>query len=152
LNLRGAYLGSKKILALGAGYDTQGSFRYGSADVYLDVPIPVGSVQSTIQWQYMYDNGVTLGAALPEQNTFQIEGGVFLKNFHFAPIARYEQKRFTAPVNVPKNENRTAVGLNFYPFPKTPHALNFKFWWQRVSPNVGFATNQLTAQMQIYYF
>jgi hypothetical protein len=147
----GSYLGSKKILALGVGYDTQNDFRYGSADMYLDIPIPVGSFESTVQYQYI-NGGTTLGAALPEQNTFQIEGGVFLKNLHFAPIARYEQKSFTANVNVPRNESRVALGLNYYPFPKTPHALNFKFWWQRVSPKVGFTTNQFTAQMQIYYF
>jgi hypothetical protein len=148
----GSYLGSKKILALGAAYDTQGSYRYGSADLYLDIPIPVGSIESSIEWQYMYDGGVPLAAALPEQNTFQVEAGVFLKDLHLAPIARYEQKTFTATASSPKNENRVALGLNYYPFPKTPHALNFKFWWQRVSPKVGFTTNQYTLQMQTYYF
>jgi hypothetical protein len=147
----GSYLGTKKILAVGAGYDAQNDFCYSSADAYLDIPIPVGSLESTIEYQYI-NGGKTLGAALPEQNTFQIEGGVFLKDLHFAPIARYEQKEFAASVNTPKNEKRVALGLNFYPFPKTPHALNLKFWWQRVTPKVGFATNQFTAQMQIYYF
>ena len=61
----------------------------------------------------------------------------------------------------PKNENRVAVGLNFYPFPKTPHAFNIKAWWQRVQlkpaanagqTTSGYATNQFTVQMQVYYF
>jgi hypothetical protein len=60
-----------------------------------------------------------------------------------------------------KNENRVAVGLNFYPFPKTPNAFNIKFWWQRVQlkpgaapgqTTSGYATNQFTVQMQVYYF
>lgn len=160
----GAYLGSKKILAVGVGYDTQNDFRYGSADMYLDVPIPIGSFESTIQYQYINQGNTTLAAALPEQNLFQIEGGVFLKNLHIAPIARYEQRSFTANANVPKNESRVALGLNYYPYPKTPHALNFKFWWEQVSlqcatptptntcPASGFPTNRFTAQMQIYYF
>lgn len=160
----GSYLGSKKILAVGVGYDAQNDFRYGSADMYLDVPIPVGSFESTIEFQYINQGNTVLAAALPEQNTFMIEGGVFLKNLQIAPIARYEQKSFTANVNVPKNENRVALGLNFYPFPKTPHALNFKVWWQRAQlkcstaipgnscPGTGFATNQFTVQMQGYYF
>jgi hypothetical protein len=147
----GSYLGTKKILALGGGYDTQSDYKYYSADMYLDLPIPLGSVESTVEYQHI-DGGTTFATALPEQNLFQVEGGVFLKALQLAPIFRYEQKEFKATVNEPRNEHRVAVGLNFYPFPKTPHALNIKCWWQRVTPKVGFATNQFTVQMQIYYF
>ena len=73
----GSYLGTKKILAIGGGYDTQNDFRYASADMYLDFPIPLGSFESSIQYQYI--NGGKTFATLPQQNTFQIEGGVFLK-------------------------------------------------------------------------
>ncbi|HEX7616029.1 MAG TPA: porin [Thermoanaerobaculia bacterium] len=163
VSLPGGYYGSKKILAIGGAYDTQNDFRYASADLYLDWPIPLGSFQSSIQYQYI-NGGNTFAAALPQQNTFQIEGGVFLKGLGIGPSARYEQKAFTAPIvnNVTtKDENRVAVGLNFYPFPKTPNAFNVKFWWQRVqlkpgaAPNqtkAGYPTNQFTVQMQIYYF
>ena len=159
----GSYLGTKKILAVGGGYDTQNDFRYASADMYLDWPISLGSFESTIQYQYI--NGGKTFSTLPEQNTFQIEGGVFLKDLGIATIARYEQRTFTAAnVNVstaPKNENRVAVGLNFYPFPKTPYAFNIKCWWQRVQlkpgaapgqTTSGYPTNQFTIQMQVYYF
>jgi hypothetical protein len=147
----GSYLGTKKILAIGGAYDTQNDYRYASADMYLDWPIPLGSFESTIQYQYI-NGGTTFATALPQQNLFQIEGGVYLKDAKIAPIARYEQKAFTASVNEPKNESRVALGLNFYPFPKSPYALNFKGWWQRVSPKVGVTTNEFTLQMQIYYF
>jgi Phosphate-selective porin O and P len=160
----GAYLGTKKILAIGGAYDTQNDYRYASADMYLDWPIPLGAFESTIQYQYI-NGGNTFAAALPQQNLLQIEGGIFLKGAGIAPIARYEQKTFPgANVNVPtapKNESRVALGLNFYPFPKTPHAFNIKCWWQRVqvSPGAatgqvtsGYATNQFTVQMQVYYF
>jgi hypothetical protein len=159
----GSYLGTKKILAVGGGYDTQNDFRYASADVYIDWPNPLGSFESTIQYQYI--NGGKTFSTLPQQNIFQIEGGVYLKGPQIAAIARYEQKTYpSANVNVstaPKNENRVAIGLNFYPFPKTPHAFNIKAWWQRVQLNPGAATgqttaghplNQFTIQMQVYYF
>ncbi len=144
----GANLGAKKILAIGGGYDTQNDYRYASADMFLDFPIPLGSFQSTIQYQYI-NGGTTFAAALPEQSTFQIEGGVYLKALKIAPIARYEQKTFTADVNTPRNEGRVALGLNYY---ISGHNANLKFWWQRVTPKVGFATNQFTFQMQAYYF
>ena len=163
VSLPGGYYGTKKILAIGGAYDTQNDYRYASADLYLDWPIPLGSFESSIQYQYI-NGGNTFATALPQQSTFQIEGGVFLKGLKIGPIARYEQKTFTAAIvnNVTtKDENRVAVGLNFYPFPKTPNAFNIKCWWQRVqlkpgaAPNQttsGYPTNQFTVQMQIYYF
>jgi hypothetical protein len=144
----GANLGTKKILAIGGAYDTQNDYRYASADMYLDFPIAVGSFESTIQYQYI-NGGTTFATALPEQNTFQIEGGVYLKALKIAPIARYEQKTFTATANVPKNESRVAIGLNYY---IAGHNSNLKVWWQRVALKTGYATNQFTFQMQAYYF
>jgi hypothetical protein len=116
--------------------------------MYLDFPIPLGAFESTIQYQYI-NGGNTFATALPEQNTFQIEGGVYLKALKIAPIARYEQKVFTANVNVPKNESRVALGLNYY---ISGQNANLKVWWQRVALKTGYATNQFTFQMQAYYF
>ena len=61
----GSNLGTKKILAVGGAYDTQSDYRYASADMYLDFPIPVGSFESTVQYQYI--NGGTFLAALPSR-------------------------------------------------------------------------------------
>lgn len=146
----GSNLGSKKMLTVGAAYDVQGDYRYGSADLYVDFPIPAGSFESTVQYQYV--NGGTLVTALPEESTFQIEAGVYIKSLGLAPIARYEQKTFTRTVDEPRNENRYAVGLNFYPYTKSPHNFNVKVWWQRLNLKTGYATNQFTVQMQAYYF
>ena len=158
----GSNLGTKKILSVGGAYDTQGDYRYASADMYLDFPTTAGSFESTVQYQYI--NGGTFIPALPEESTFQIEGGVYFKNAHVAPIVRYEQKTFNQTINEFKNENRFAVGLNFYPYEKSPHNFNIKVWWQRLNvkctvattpcPGVSsnFATDQFTVQMQAYYF
>lgn len=157
-----ANYGNRRILAVGAGYDTQGDYRYASADLFLDWPIPLGSFLSTLQYQYI--NGGKFLTAFPQQSTFMIEGGVFLKDLKIGPIARYEQKTFTDPIVngvTTKDENRVAVGLNYYPFPKTPNAFNVKVWWQRVQlkpgaapgqTTSGYATSQFTFQMQAYYF
>src|SRR5664279_1521048 len=108
----GANFGKKKILALGGAYDTQGDYRFASADMFLDFPISVGSFESTISYQYI--NGGKLLTTLPEQNTFSIEAGVFIKKAKIAPILRYEQKTFNQTINEGKNENRFVAGLNFY--------------------------------------
>jgi len=146
----GANFGRRKILALGAAYDTQADYKLASADLFLDLPIPLGSFESTIAYQYI--DGGKLIAALPEENTFSIETGVFIKAAKIAPIVRYEQKSFTPTASVPKNECRYVGGLNFYPFPKFENNFNVKVWFQRVTPKVGFSTNEFTLQMQVFYF
>jgi hypothetical protein len=146
----GANFGTKKILALGGAYDAQSDYQLASADLFLDLPTSFGSFESTIAYQYI--NGGKFIASLPEENTFSVEAGVFLKGAKVAPIARYEQKTFTPTANSPKNENRWAVGFNFYPYPKSNNNFNVKVWWQRVTPKVGFETNEFTLQMQVFYF
>ncbi|MGA7991447.1 MAG: hypothetical protein WCC53_08465 [Thermoanaerobaculia bacterium] len=156
----GVNYGNKKILAVGAAFDTQGDYRFGSADLYLDVPVGVGSFESTVQYQYA--NGGKFLTSLPEQSTFQVEAGVYIKKIKLAPVVRYEQKTFTQAALEFQNENRYAVGLNYYPYPKSESNFNIKFWWQRVGtrcatnanpcPATPYATNQFTVQMQAYYF
>ena len=146
----GANFGRRKILALGGAYDTQADYKLASADLFLDLPIALGSFESTIAYQYI--NGGKLITALPEENTFSVEAGVFIKAARVAPILRYEQKTFTPTASVPKNESRYVGGLNFYPFPKYENNFNVKVWFQRVTPKVGFSTNEFTLQMQVFYF
>ena len=158
----GVNYGNKKILAIGGAYDTQSDYRFASADMYLDFPVPVGSFESTVQYQYA--NGGTFLTSLPEESTFQIEAGAYFKGAKIAPIARYEQKTFTQSINEFKNEFRYAVGLNYYPYAKSESNFNIKIWWQRVTQKCAvatapcpasssnFITDQVTIQMQAYYF
>ena len=158
----GVNFGNKKILALGGAYDTEADYKFASADMYLDFPITVGSFESTIAYQYI--NGGKLLPSLPEQNTFSVEAGVFIKKAKIAPIVRYEQKTFTPAINERSNESRFVAGLNYYPYPKAENNFNVKIWWQRVSlkcqvatvpcpsPANNFPTNQVTVQMQAFYF
>src|SRR5664280_1276328 len=90
--------------------------------------------------------------ALPKQDTFSAEAGVFLKGLGIAPIIRYEQREYSDAVNKPKNEKRYVGGLNFYPYKKFENNFNIKAWFSRVEPKVGFATNEFTLQMQVAYF
>lgn len=146
----GVNFGNRKILALGVGYDTQSDYNLTSGNLFLDLPTGFGSFESTVMYQHV-DGGKFI-AALPEQDTFSAEAGVFLKPLHIAPIIRYEEKTFNLTANKPKNEQRYVGGLNFYPYKKFENNFNIKAWFSRVEPKVGFATNEFTLQMQIAYF
>jgi hypothetical protein len=146
----GANYGSRKILALAGGYDTQGDYSLTSGNMFLDMPVPFGSVESTIVYQYI--DGGKFVTSLPKEDTFSVEAGAYIKAAKIGVIGRYEQREYSDDVNKPKNEQRYAAGLNFYPYEKFLNNFNIKVWWQRVSPKVGFDTNQFTLQMQVFYF
>jgi hypothetical protein len=118
--------------------------------MFLDLPTGFGSFESTVVYQHI-DGGKFI-TSLPEQDTFSAEAGVFIKGIQIAPIIRYEQKTFNLTANQPKNEKRYVGGLDFYPYSKYENNFNIKVWFSRVEPKVGFATNEFTLQMQVFYF
>jgi Phosphate-selective porin O and P len=69
----GTYLGKKKVLTIGGGYDVQSDYKAFAGDVYFDRPLgPAGAL--TVQGDLIhYDGGATFD--LPKQNDFLIEGG-----------------------------------------------------------------------------
>ena len=146
----GANYGNRKILAIAGGYDTQGGYKLESANLFLDLPTSFGSFESTVVYQHV--DGSTFITSLPKEDTFSVEAGVYLKPAFVAPIIRYEERDYSATANKPKNEKRYVGGLNIYPYKKFENNFNIKVWFSRVAPNVGFATNEFTLQMQVFYF
>ncbi len=142
----GSYLGDKKVLAVGAGYDLQGSYRYYSGDVYASIPTgSSGALEGTIEYQYL-DGGTTF-TTLPVQNTFQLDLGYYIRALKLAPNARYEQRVFNG--QEAKNERRFLLGLNYYPF---KHNLNLKAAYTRIDPKTGPSLNEFQLQLQFYYW
>src|SRR4029453_15666732 len=72
----GTYLGKKKVLTIGGGYDAQSDKKPSAGDVTSDRPLgPAGAL--TVQGDLIhYDGGGTFD--LPKQNDFLIEGGYLL--------------------------------------------------------------------------
>src|ERR1039457_2036734 len=69
----GANFGNRKILALGGAYDTQGDYKLGSADVFMDLPIAIGSFESTIAYQHIH--GGTVITSPPPGKTVSLRAG-----------------------------------------------------------------------------
>jgi hypothetical protein len=148
----GSYLGDKKVLAAGAGFDTQADYKYYSGDLYASIPAGNGAIEGTIEWQYL-NGGVTF-TTLPVQNTIQADLGYYFKALKIAPNVRYEQKTVVGTED--GSEKRYIVGLNFYPF---KHNFNIKMAYTRIDlkKKVSSALNQLsmnqfTIQLQAYYW
>jgi hypothetical protein len=144
-SLPGSYLGDKKVLAVGGGFDTQMNYRYYSGHLFASIPAGPGAIEGTFQYQYL-NGGVTF-TALPPENTEQVDLGYYIKALKIAPLVRYEQRIYNG--QEAKNEARFGAGLNYYPY---KFNFNIKGMWIRVDPKTGPAVNEFTIQLQFYYF
>lgn len=140
----GGYLGTKKILNFGIAYDQQADYFGVTADMYLDIPTTLGSVEGTATWAHV-DGGAYV-PTLVKQDYYQAEFGVYAKGVKLGPWARYERREFA---DNSKNENRYSAGIGWFPYGWN---FNVKAGYVRVEPNSGFTTNQVTLQLQLYYF
>lgn len=149
----GTYFGKKKILALGAGFDTQSDYTAYAADVFFDFPIGKGN-GITAQADFIrYDGGATFPtAALFKQDDLFIETGVFIGSLKVMPFVRYELQKYKDAVNEKLNKNFFQAGLGWYPYGSN---FNIKGGFTRKEfPNdpLVASTNQYTVQVQVFYY
>jgi hypothetical protein len=147
----GTALGKQKILAVDAGFDTQGSYHGYSANVAADLPVNKGDEVST-QFQYYHYNGNTKFPAIANQNDFFLEGGYYLHKARLQPFTRYETQNFVAAANASKDINRIGAGANYY---IRGQNLKWTFQYQRALPQNSSPlkpTNEFTMQLQLFYY
>ncbi len=97
---RGNYLGTKKVLSLGVGFDRQADLKWAAdrpladysawtADVFFDHPIPSGALN--LEWSY---SGIKNSQELGDAKTWYLQGGwlmpAFTKALRLQPYAKYE--------------------------------------------------------------
>lgn len=141
----GANFGAKKILAVGAAYDQQLDYHGMSADVFTDIPTRFGSALGTATYQRL-DGNNKLKVALPQSDIVTLDGGLYFKNLKVGPWARYEQREFDADGLA---EKRVLAGINYYPYGNN---FNIKLGVGRLSPRTGADQNQVTLQVQAFYY
>lgn len=143
----GTYLGTKKILSVGAAVDFQPaegeSYRAFGGDAFVDLPAGPGAV--TAQVNVLYRNGGTR-VTLPEQTAFMAEAGYRFEAIKLSPIARFEQRWADAPLG---NETDFGGGLAFWAY---GHNSNLKAFYTRLSPEIGDAYDQFNVQWQLYFY
>ncbi len=151
----GTYFGRRKILAIGAGFDGQSRYKAFAGDAFLSYPFGTNGV--TAQANYIHYDGGSFFAALPRQNTFEIEGGYHFNDYKITPFAKFESRnvenRF-ALTNANQDEHRFQLGGSYY---VVGHNLNFKAAYTRGSlnqlvPAPTLTQNGFTFQMQGFYY
>jgi hypothetical protein len=146
----GTYLGTKRVLAIGGGFDTQAgpgdNYKAWTVDAFLDYPL-TDSVSVTAQVDYFaYDGGQTFPTVV-EQTAIFAEAGLYFKPLRLMPFLRYETQNLDPAASV--DNVRYQAGFTYYRF---GHNANVKVAYSRLDPDVGNASSQLTAQLQVFYY
>jgi Phosphate-selective porin O and P len=141
----GTYLGAKKILALGAAFDTQSHYHAYDVDAFLDYPLGPGAI--TGQFNYnRFDGGETL-KTLPEQNDVLVEVGYLIKSAKLTPVLQFTHRDLTG--GSAGDETRTSIGANYW---WAGHNVNVKGAYTRIAPRGLAKQNEYTVQLQLFYF
>jgi hypothetical protein len=141
----GTSLGKRKVLAVGATFDAQQTFRAFDADVFFDHPLGPGAV--TAQFDYNHFDGGSRLTTLPKQNDILVEAGYLINALKLTPL--FELARRDIAGGRAGDETIASVGANYWW--AGLHA-NVKAAYSRISPKGLPKQNEFTVQLQVFYF
>jgi hypothetical protein len=141
----GTYLGTKKVLAIGAAFDKQSRYQGYDVDAFADVPAGPGAVTAQVDFNRL-DGG--MASVLPKQNNVLFEVGYLIKEWNVTPVLQFARRGMVG-TNI-GDEQRTSVGANYY---LSGQNVNITAAYTRIKPAspVG-ARNEVTIQLQVFYF
>jgi hypothetical protein len=141
----GTYLGARRVAAIGAAFDTQDEYVAWDVDGFLDYPVGDGAV--TAQLAYHRIDGDTTFLALPEQNVVMLELGYFIRKFRLTPWLQYSSRGIVD--TDAGDETRWSLGVNYW---WAGHNANVKGGYGRIDPRGLGEQNQLTIQLQFFFY
>ena len=163
----GTYFGKKKVLGVSAGFDLQpadegDAYRAFSGSAFAAIPLggasPTGGDEIAALVQYIHYDGRDAVAAIGEQNDVLAELAYYNKAANVSLFGKAETQRFAddelMTAGAAGNKIWFGGGLKYY---LAEARANFTLAYQRLQfPEADSAavnaTNQLTLQMQLFYF
>lgn len=142
----GTYLGKKKLLALGAGYDHQDEFDAVTLDAFLELPLNGGDAL-TLQAAYSAHDGGAFVTSIPEQQSWYFEGGYFFSQARLSPFLQLHQRNFEASAQ--PGDASTRIGLAWW---IKGHNCNLKVSWGSLQVDDQDDGEQLVLQFQVFQF
>jgi hypothetical protein len=143
----GASLGTKKILALGASYDVQGSYSTVGADLFYDQPIASGALTFQADWARL--DGDDFLTSLPEQDTWLVEASYFSKSLRLGPFVQLASRSFALEDASHPDEDRMQLGLAWW---ISGHKVNLKGAWARLTKDGFPDRDQALLQLQLFWY
>jgi len=142
----GTYLGKKKMLAVGGGFDTQKDYHAWDADVFFDRPLGHAGAL-TAQFDYNRFDGQTFLTTVPKQNDVLVEAGYYVTALKLMPYVQFANRDVTDTST--GDDKRVSVGLNYW---LAGHNANIKGAYTRLKTNGLPDRNEWTVQFQFFYF
>ena len=142
----GTYLGKKRVLAIGGGFDTQKDYHAWDADVFVDQPAgPAGAV--TAQFDYNRFDGETFLTTVPKQDDVMLEVGYLVRAAKVTPFVQFANHDVVDTAT--GDDKRVSVGLAYW---WAGHNANIKGAYTRLDTNGLPNRNEWTVQLQFFYF
>ena len=148
----GSYLGTKKVLSIGASFDFQDAqdqtaYKYFAGDVFVDQPFgPAGVLTAQVNVAH-WDGGTTIMGLTPKATAVMAEAGFLIGGARLSPIIRAEHLFVDGDNN---DDSYYGGGLAFWPY---GHNTNLKAFYTyrkaQAAPNSG---SQINVQWQLYFF
>jgi hypothetical protein len=142
----GTYVGTKKILALGAAFDTQSHYHGFDGDVFTEYPFGPGAFTGQFDVTH-FDGDVTL-PALPKQNDVLLELGYLLRAVKVTPVLQFVHRDVVNP-SATTDETRTSLGANYW---WAAHNANIKAAYTNINPKGLSKQHEFTVQLQVFYY
>jgi hypothetical protein len=147
----GTYRGTKKILSIGAGIDTQKDYMAYAFDGFFDYPIG-GKNGVTAEVDYINYDGGNFLTSLKKQDTFMGQAGIYFDGPKLLPSFRYEEQTFKDDALKVNNSRNFAFALKWM-----PHGWNFNItaaytYREKPKATAAASTNEFTIQFQLFYF
>jgi hypothetical protein len=143
----GTYQGTKRVVGIGAGFDTQKEYHSYAADVFVEQPINKGEQGLTAQLDWMRFNGGTFLPTLAKQDAILAEAAFHFMKGKVSPLVQYSRKTFDNPLT-PK-QSIWQVGVAYW---MAGHQRNIKVTAGRQHVDGQPDRTQVLAQLQIFYF
>jgi hypothetical protein len=145
----GFYMGNKKIVAVGAGTDHQSDYQAYSGDVFLSLPNAAKTNALNADVQLLSFDGSKTFPNMAQQHDVMLQAGYYVGKLKIQPFLRLEQQNFVRSADNGKDTKRVQAGVAWLP---NGHNFNVKGAYTRVDPRLGNKTNELTVQLQFFYF
>jgi hypothetical protein len=141
----GSSLGKKRFVAVGAAFDVQKHYHGYAADMFADLPAGPGAFTGQLDYNH-FDGDVTF-ASLPKQHDVLLELGYLIAALRLTPVLQFSNRNIVDTAT--GDENHWSVGMNYW---WAGHNANIKAAYSRIAPNGQASQNELTVQLQLFYF
>jgi hypothetical protein len=143
----GTWQGTKRVVAIGAGFDTQKEYHSYAADVFVEEPIGNGEQAVTGQFDWTRFDGGTFLPTLARQDAYLVEVGLHLLKGRVTPVAQYSKKTFASPLT--PGQYIWQAGVAYW---MKGHQRNIKLTAGRQHTDGLPDRTQVLAQLQLFYF